>query len=493
MNDMTTAAMHSDLVTDAGRGSAPGAAAPVGSELMLAYGFAFDDLYRRDGLSRLDARFAAYLAAVDGDLHTRLMGARAAPDVVAAKDESELLIALAPHLEDFIAELFRIRTEIDALAARHHALAPLYSAKRLFVQRRAAKQYNAAAAAAFEADELRAALEPLLGGEFSELRFAEHAMRWMEAPDDNAAALDLALRYAAWALHTPQGQREHRDGVLFKLPHKVDPLHLVPVETHVVDGVTMLRLPPAKWRAREGFGLTDQGTDLTGALDHANYCIWCHNQGKDSCSRGLSEKAGGFKTNSFGTILAGCPLDEKISEMHLMKKQGDPIASLALVTIDNPMCAGTGHRICNDCMKGCIFQKQEPVNIPLVETSALTDVLDLPYGFEIYALLSRWNPLNALRPYPLPYNGKNVLVVGLGPAGYTLAHYLLNEGFGVIGFDGLKIEPLDEVLHRKRTVRSARCRSKTSTRSRRTWTNAYSRDSAAFRNTVSPFVGTRTS
>jgi len=126
----------------------------------------------------------------------------------------------------------------------------------------------------------------------------------------------------------------------------------------------------------------------------------------------------------------------------VLKKQGDPIGSLALVTIDNPMCAGTGHRICNDCMKGCIFQKQEPVNIPLVETATLTDVLKLPYGFEIYSLLIRWNPLNAQRPYALPYNGKNVMVVGLGPAGYTLSQYLLNEGFGVIGVDGLKIEPL---------------------------------------------------
>ncbi len=46
------------------------------------------------------------------------------------------------------------------------------------------------------------------------------------------------------------------------------------------------------------------------------------------------------------------------------------------------------------------------------------------------------------RPYPLPYRGQDVMVVGLGPAGYTLAHHLLNEGFGVIGIDGLKIEPL---------------------------------------------------
>jgi hypothetical protein len=66
-----------------------------------------------------------------------------------------------------------------------------------------------------------------------------------------------------------------------------------------------------------------------------------------------------------------------------------------------------------------------------------------PY-FKLYSLLTRWNPLDVRRPQALPYNGRNVLVVGMGPAGYTLAHYLLNEGFGVIGIDGLKIEPLPD-------------------------------------------------
>jgi NADPH-dependent glutamate synthase beta subunit-like oxidoreductase/NAD(P)H-flavin reductase len=70
----------------------------------------------------------------------------------------------------------------------------------------------------------------------------------------------------------------------------------------------------------------------------------------------------------------------------------------------------------------------------------------MPYGYEIYSLLTRWNPLNVRRPQMQPYNGKNVLVVGLGPAGYTLSHYLLNEGFGVVGIDGLKIEPLPSEL-----------------------------------------------
>jgi NADPH-dependent glutamate synthase beta subunit-like oxidoreductase/NAD(P)H-flavin reductase len=104
--------------------------------------------------------------------------------------------------------------------------------------------------------------------------------------------------------------------------------------------------------------------------------------------------------------------------------------------------AGTGHRICNDCMKACIYQKQEPVDIPQVETRTLKDVLALPWGFEIYSLLTRWNPLDLRRPIPKPDSGYKVLVVGLGPAGFTLAHHLMNDGHHVVGIDGLKIEPL---------------------------------------------------
>src|SRR2546428_11804221 len=39
-----------------------------------------------------------------------------------------------------------------------------------------------------------------------------------------------------------------------------------------------------------------------------------------------------------------------------------------------------------------------------------------------------------------------MLVVGMGPAGYTLAHHFINEGFGVAGVDALKIEPFKEEL-----------------------------------------------
>ena len=71
--------------------------------------------------------------------------------------------------------------------------------------------------------------------------------------------------------------------------------------------------------------------------------------------------------------------------MNLVKARGYSLGALAIVAVDNPLCAATGHRICNDCMKACIYQRQEPVDIPQIETRTLKDVLALPWGFEIYA------------------------------------------------------------------------------------------------------------
>ncbi|HYM86952.1 MAG TPA: FAD-dependent oxidoreductase, partial [Pseudoxanthomonas sp.] len=286
----------------------------------------------------------------------------------------------------------------------------------------------------------------LFGEAFSELAFSRHVAEWQKDEAANAGNLDTAMRYAAWAAHTPVGQRKHQAGVLFKAPKKLDFQNLVPLDTREVNGVTVHTL--SHLRRRHGFALTDSGTDLVGALDQTNYCIWCHEQGRDSCSHGLKEKApadGGavrFKKTVFGVPLAGCPLEERISEFQKLKTEGIAVGALAMITVDNPMVAATGHRICNDCMKSCIYQKQEPVNIPQAETRSLKDVLELPWGFEIYSLLTRWNPLDLRRPFPRPASGRRVLVAGMGPAGFSVAHHLMNDGHSVVGIDGLKIEPL---------------------------------------------------
>ena len=420
--------------------------------LRLAHGLAFEDLHHREGLLKLDRHFVAFLAAAEPALQARLVAARANPGALDAKAESQLLLDLAPRLERFLAQLFGIADDVLALARRHDELAPLYAVKRQFVQRRAGTKVKPAEAEALDGPALERELAALLGGVFDELAFATHVERWLKAEGQHARELELALKYAGWALHTPAGRARHQAGVLFKQPAKIDPYRLLGhAEQDKHDGITSYRIRPDHLRRRDGFKLTDPGMDLVGALDHANYCIWCHTQGKDSCAKGLREKPSAeapqqtvFKKSPFGVTLAGCPLEEKISEFHTAKTQGLALAALAIIAVDNPLVAATGHRICNDCMKACIYQKQEPVNIPQVETRTLKDVLELPWGFEIYSLLTRWNPLNLRHPLPRPRSGRRVLIAGLGPAGFSLAHHLLNDGHLVVGIDGLKIEPLPE-------------------------------------------------
>ena len=93
------------------------------------------------------------------------------------------------------------------------------------------------------------------------------------------------------------------------------------------------------------------------ALREMHYCIICHPRDKDSCSKGLfaargvavAKDAANAKPqaakNPLGIALEGCPLNEKISEAHLLKREGHGIGALAMIAVDNPLCAGTGHRI----------------------------------------------------------------------------------------------------------------------------------------------------
>jgi NADPH-dependent glutamate synthase beta subunit-like oxidoreductase/NAD(P)H-flavin reductase len=486
--------------------------------------FTYGDLYRPLRLRALAETFYAEVGRLDPSLHASLMEYIAArgENLKGTKAESDLLIAAAPHLSRFIARLFGIERERDALAASVRAQDPVFQFKQ-FVQRRATKSFPAEKVAGIDVEATDAALEALRRAAFAdtleddcELGVARMAVRLLEWEknypkegvrreeswsEERAREIEAALlkvkgteaetALAAWrvdegdaraaedkgdadaskdegdaeanrafvraslrlveawaAAHAlrPEARERVRGWVSFRFPHPLNYEHLVQLERPEADLPELMRGLDKNLRRRDGFKLTDKRYSVREVLEEVNYCLYCHVRDKDSCSKGLKERDGSFKKNPLGITLGGCPLDEKISEMHVLERDGDSIGALAVVVIDNPMCPGTGHRICNDCMKSCIFQKQEPVNIPQAETGVLTNVLALPFGVEIYGLLTRWNPLNAKRPYALPYNGKNVLVVGLGPAGYTLAHFLLNEGFGVVGIDGLKIEPLDTEL-----------------------------------------------
>jgi len=413
------------------------------AELKLAHGLSFEDLYQHEGLKQIDMLFLASLKAGNEALYKRLLAARKDSATLAPVETSALLLAVALHIEHFLVEIFGVQAAVQKRAEKQHALAPLYACKRQFVQRAA----KAPAAGESDGETLAATMEALCGKPFDELCYAGQVLEWLTDPEANADSLDVAARYAVWAVHTRAGRQKHAQGVLFKLPDKLDFHHLVPLAVDETGNMHVMHLPQEQLRLRQGFRLTDCGADLTGAIDQANYCIWCHRQGRDSCSAGLKDKKSGvFRNSPLGVTLTGCPLEEKISEMNILMAQGNPIGALAMVVVDNPMLAGTGHRICNDCMRSCIYQRQKPVDIPQIETRMLKEVLSLPWGFEIYSLLTRWNPLNLKRPLPAPDSGYKVLVAGLGPAGFTLAHHLMNDGHQVIGIDGLKIEPLPPAL-----------------------------------------------
>jgi NADPH-dependent glutamate synthase beta subunit-like oxidoreductase/NAD(P)H-flavin reductase len=397
--------------------------------------FQYSDLYSHARLRDLALTFDRFVETNDAALFARFDAYRLGVQNGTARggltqpEESALLIAVGRELSLFLTKLFRIEADVAGLVSRTGRDAEVARFKKEFVTKRVAKVKEP-----MPVDD-----GPAIDGDDPELALALVANRLLDlekqSPDEARAPMEALVHWTAaqWKAGRFEGWTS------FRLPQPLVFDRLV--ETEPVDGQSFGG-PHHDFRRRDGFHLTDPRMTPREITDEAYYCIYCHERKKDSCSRGFEQPNGTYKPNPLGMALEGCPLDERIGEMNFLRAGGESIGALAIVMIDNPMCPGTGHRICNDCMRACIFQKQDPVNIPQIETGVLTDVLFLPWGFEIYSLLTRWNPLDARRPMALPYNGRNVLVVGLGPAGYTLAHYLANEGFGVVAVDGLKIEPL---------------------------------------------------
>ncbi len=472
------------------------------ADLELAFGFQFADLFDPLRLADLTRTFDQYLREHDESAFAALMAYREARGELAPVKASQALVGAARHLSAFIGELFGLGVERAALVAETEKIQPVLAFKKEVVKKRLMKRPaddglveeaipehrafldHLGISGALQKDEKavvgalwpiyqaldRMARAQLVGGQpppQSDFALVDRATVYLTvtgrmpglAGDETSAVrgekilsayLEPTERYLTrWYRHH---ERVHGEGghphpwVSFRLPHKIDFGHLVKLEQPDPALPELFRGPEAFQRCRDGFKLTDRRYSNREIMSEVDYCMLCQDRDKDSCSKGIREKTGAFKANPLGVELHGCPLHVKIGEMHELRARGDSTGALALITLDNPMSAGTGHRICNDCMKACVFQKQESVNIPQAETGALTDVLAMPWGFEIYGLLTRWNPLHPTRQHPRPYHGKNVLVVGLGPAGYTLTSHLLREGFGVVAVDGLKIEPLPEGL-----------------------------------------------
>ena len=220
---------------------------PTSQPISSASGSPLKIFNARDGLVRLDAVFLDYLAGTEPSLRDRLIAARSAPDAMAAKAELDLLIKIGPHLEDFIAALFCVCKEIEAIQASHAELAPLLRDQTQVrpatgpegLWRRSGPIRRSVAVAAS-----RSGWACCL----TSFRFATSVTDWLAAEGERAPDLDLAARYApgrrspTWAAALTVFRRA------LQAPRKVDPLHLVQVKRE---------LPPV-WRGcgrgRANFG-----------------------------------------------------------------------------------------------------------------------------------------------------------------------------------------------------------------------------------------------
>lgn len=402
-------------------------------------------------LKQLDHDFLNYLKQHDQQLHQRLMQYRQGEYDDNGLMISNIIIDTGQYLDSYLAEFFQINEAVETSSAQVLSHRPVFAFKKWFVQRRAKRRLMREEDLA-DFDTLNHWLrQQIPEHNDEELAIAEFGLSLLDDKKGNAQAIEQLSQWCIQALKTEKGQAYVRGWSSFKLPKKRQYQRLIPLEVEPISQEEDYRqLPADEWRQRDGFHLTDERMDQREVVSELNYCVYCHKNEGDFCSKGFPEQKNDpdsdFRTNPLGNQLDGCPLEEKISEMHSLKLDGYELGALATVMVDNPMCPATGHRICNDCMKACIYQKQDPVDIPQVETRVLTDILELPWGVEIYDLLTRWNPLRQQQHSVAPYNGLKIFIAGMGPAGFTLAHHLLMEGCAVVGTDGLKIEPLPDHL-----------------------------------------------
>lgn len=271
------------------------------------------------------------------------------------------------------------------------------------------------------------------------VKYPDKAMRISESFDDELRCIEELLsecdgsELAVWCQWVWKNKSEpYINWQIFAMPKKIDYGQLVNVNLV---------------KPRVDYQWVGSSLNTVQVMHQVHYCIDCHLKDNDSCSTGFwVKKNNAYKISPLGRVLIGCPLNQKISQMHGLRKKNYLIAALATIMIDNPLCLVTGDRICNDCMLSCIYQKVDPVDTPSVESDSVRQILKLPHGAEIYLLLAKWNPLKQTGYQYNPKVKGRVAVVGMGPAGFAMSYYLLMAGSQIFGFDGLPIrESLEEV------------------------------------------------
>ena len=122
--------MSGERPSDHSAHSEPSAALGIG-------GFTFADLHQPARLRELYNRFVEQVKAAEPELWSQWAQYREVPESLTAIARGNIVVAMAPHVSRFVAELFSVGPDVDALKAATRAYDALFRFKIDFVRRRA--------------------------------------------------------------------------------------------------------------------------------------------------------------------------------------------------------------------------------------------------------------------------------------------------------------------------------------------------------------------
>src|SRR5918995_6127212 len=122
--------------------------APLGLD-----GFTFADLHRPARLRELYLRFVEAVKATEPELWAQWEQYREVPESLGPIARSNLIVAMAPHVNRFVSALFSVGPDVEALIAQTRAYDILFRFKIDFVRRRALPLLKAGAHVAATAED----------------------------------------------------------------------------------------------------------------------------------------------------------------------------------------------------------------------------------------------------------------------------------------------------------------------------------------------------
>lgn len=302
-------------------------------------GFHYADLYNAARLADLLGAFDDSINRHDAALFSALTAYRACGgDGMKPEAVSELLVTVAPYVGRFVAQLFSVTTERDQQMQAIRGDMDSVFVYRSEIVGKLASRFKGQSCADWDVDALHQQLQALLAAagldslwtvdaEKAVSQLAADCWRQSQQADSNdavASALDVIYQWSFAAQQHPAIAPHVAGWLSFKVPQKTNLDNLVAHQTVEQAGYMVWACDDDHHRRRDGFALTDKRFNQRQTLYEVDHCIYCHDRDNDSCSKGIkNKKDGSFKLNHLNALMIGCPLEEKISEMHVVKRQGD--------------------------------------------------------------------------------------------------------------------------------------------------------------------------